>query len=349
MEDKKEIRPVEWRDDALYLIDQRELPDMLSWVRIEKLKDLLTAIKTMQVRGAPAIGCAAAFGFYLAARESRRTEGVRELRQARPTAVNLNWALDRMQDAHDMERDLLTEAQSILDEDIAANQAMGVFGAGLVEGPVPVLTHCNAGALATGGYGTALGVVRAGWEEGRITEVFATETRPRLQGTKLTAWELAYDGIPSTVLTDSAAASLLSEGKVKWLIVGADRIAENGDVANKIGTLSLAVIANHFDIPMMVVAPLSTIDWDSKTGGDIPIESRSEKEVWKGKRSELVSFKNQAFDITPADLIDWIVTERGTFKPSNLGDMFSGTEERPRSKRSRRHRGTIVPGVAPIR
>lgn len=314
------IHPIEWKDDVLYLIDQRELPDMLMHLRIETVRQCATAIKNMTVRGAPAIGIAAAFGFVLGDRAGDE-EGIEILRKARPTAANLNWAIEHMDRARLEGKDLLAEAQSILKKDIVANFAMGEFGAVKISVDGPILTHCNAGALATGGYGTALGVVRAGWKQKRITEVFVTETRPRLQGSKLTAWELAYDEIPVTVLTDSAAASLMSEGRLNWVITGADRIAKNGDVANKTGTLSLAVLANHYDIPFMVVAPTSTIDWDSNTGRDIPIEERSAKEVWKGRQMDLVGYRNQAFDVTPAYLIDWIVTERGSFRPGRLGEL----------------------------
>jgi len=318
------IRPIEWRDDVLYLIDQRELPDLLMHLRIETVRQCATAIKNMTVRGAPAIGIAAAFGFVLGNRAGDE-EGIELLRQARPTAANLNWAIDHMERMRSKGRDLLVEAQSLLKKDIVQNFAMAEFGAVLLGFDQMVLTHCNAGALATAGGGTALGVIRQGWQQERIKRVYATETRPRFQGTKLTAWELAQDKIPVTVITDSSAAALMARDYVQWVIVGADRIAANGDVANKIGTLQLAIVARHYGAAVMVVAPTSTIDWTAKTGEDIPIEFRSEKEVskrvWEGKKSELVGYRNQAFDVTPAYMVDWIVTERGSFRPDKLGEM----------------------------
>jgi len=321
MEDFYSISPVEWRDDVLYLIDQRELPDMLMHLRVETVRQCAAAIKNMTVRGAPAIGCAAAFGFVLGDRADDE-EGIELLRKARPTAVNLEWAINHMDRVRLEGRDLLAEAQSMLKKDITANFMMGEIGATMVESHSKVLTHCNAGALATAGYGTALGVIRAGWKQQRISVVYVTETRPRWQGTKLTAWELAHDDIPVTILTDSSAAALMSAVGIDWLIVGADRIAANGDVANKIGTLQLAILAAHYKAKVMVVAPTSTIDWAAKSGEDIPIEFRSDKEVskqvWTGSQSELVSYRNQAFDITPHHLISWIVTEQGKCRPSNL-------------------------------
>jgi len=315
-----DIRPIEWRDDVLYLIDQREIPDMLMHLRIETVRHCATAIKNMTVRGAPAIGIAAAFGFVLGDRAGDE-EGIELLRNARPTAANLNWAIEHMDRARLAGKDLLVEAQSLLNKDIVQNFAMGEFGAVLLGFEQNILTHCNAGALATAGGGTALGVVRQAWQQNRITEVFVTETRPRQQGLKLTTWELAQDNIPSSVVIDSAVAALMSETQIDWLVVGADRIAANGDVANKIGTLQLAILARHYDARLMVVAPTSTIDWSAKTGEDIPIESRSPKEVYKGKKSDLVSIRNPAFDVTPAYMIDWIVTERGSFRPEQLGAM----------------------------
>jgi methylthioribose-1-phosphate isomerase len=289
------------------------------------------AIEAMVVRGAPAIGIAAAYGVVLAARARRARCGagwrseidadLEELAAARPTAVNLSWALDRMRrrmralGGVDPEVALLEEAAAIHAEDRAANRRIGELGAALIRGRTAVITHCNAGALATGGYGTALGVVRSAFAAGRVTRVYADETRPWMQGSRLTAWELAQVGVPVTVQADGAAASLMAEGGIGWVIVGSDRIAANGDVANKIGTYGLAVLARHHGVGFMVAAPTSTIDLGVARGADIPIEQRDPAEVLTcgGQRlvPDGVGARNPVFDVTPAALVDCIVTERG--------------------------------------
>jgi len=312
------IKPVEWRDNALYLIDQTVLPDYLSYVRHEKVRDVTHSIKTMLVRGAPAIGCAAAYGYVLAQNEEDPDSSVQALREARPTAVNLAWALDRMEAAKQKDKPLFLEAEKILAEDITACKKIGRYGADLIAQGSRVLTHCNAGALATGGYGTALGVIRWAWKQGKLKQVFASETRPRQQGIKLTAWELSYDGIPVEVIPDTGISTLMASGEVNFVITGADRIAANGDVVNKIGTQQLAILAHHYHIPFLVAAPMSTVDLASLAGQSVWIEHRSPKEVWKGKAMDGVTFRNQAFDVTPANLIMRIITERGVYVPEEL-------------------------------
>lgn len=327
--DHDSVRAVQWRDGKLVLLDQRKLPSVTEYLSLSQAAGVAQAIRDMVIRGAPAIGIAAAYGVVLAARvryaESARhwkraiEQDIERLAQSRPTAVNLFWALTRMRSViASVERDpvdaLLGEARRIHAQDIAANVRMGELGAALLDGAA-VLTHCNAGSLATGGYGTALGVIRSGHAAHRIETVYADETRPWLQGSRLTAWELAQDGIPVTLLCEGAAASLLRQGKVGWIIVGADRIAANGDVANKIGTYNLAVNACHHGVNFMVVAPTSTIDMDTAQGADIRIEHRSTDEILKldGERiaAEGVSAWNPVFDITPAKLITALVCERG--------------------------------------
>ncbi len=324
------IRAVAWRDARLYLLDQRLLPHRQEFLAFETAAAVADAIRDMVVRGAPAIGVTAAYGVVLAARAAfasassdwRRVieKDLALLAAARPTAVNLCWALERMQGAMkdvpgDPESALLHEAVRIHEEDIRANRRMGELGAALIEQPCAVLTHCNTGSLATGGYGTALGVIRSGFASGRITGVFADETRPWLQGARLTAWELVQDYIPVTLLADGAAAWLMSQGKVDWVIVGADRIAANGDAANKIGTYSAAVSARHHGVKFMVVAPTSTIDLSTPEGKAIPIEQRPESEVLsladQPIAAEGAAAWNPSFDVTPAGLIDAIVTEKG--------------------------------------
>ncbi len=321
-----------WEHDRLYLLDQRLLPAGERYLELQDVAATAAAITDMVVRGAPAIGITAAYGVVLAARRRYAGEGDRwrdaigpdleRLAAARPTAVNLFWALERMRRligrlpaGDDPEPALLAEARAIHAEDVAANRAMGELGAALIEGPTGVITHCNAGALATGGYGTALGVVRSGFAAGRIRRVYADETRPWLQGSRLTAWELVRERIPVTLLTDGAAASLLARGEVGWVIVGSDRIAANGDVANKIGTYGLAVAARHHGVKVMVAAPTSTIDMETPSGADIPIEERAAAEVL-GCAGTTVGAAgagawNPVFDVTPAALVDAIVTERG--------------------------------------
>jgi len=324
-----------WQDGRLYLLDQRLLPERAEFLEIASAAATAKAIKDMVVRGAPAIGIAAAYGVVLAARDRFRQDtqawpaliqiDFQELAASRPTAVNLFWALERMRrclagpDLRQADADptpaLLAEALAIHAEDIAANHRMGQLGASLIQGPTAVITHCNAGALATGGFGTALGVIRQAWAEGKITRVYADETRPWLQGTRLTAWELAQDGIPVTLQADGAAASLMAKGGIGWVIVGADRIAANGDVANKIGTYGLAILARHHGIRFMVAAPTSTIDWSIPDGTAIPIEERDPAEVLACGGQRLgpagVGARNPVFDVTPAALVDAIVTERG--------------------------------------
>ena len=322
---------VVWSDDNLYLLDQRVLPAEMRFVVCETAADTAKAIKDMVVRGAPAIGVTAAYGVVLAARERFRqsADGWRKgladdlnlLAAARPTAVNLFWALERMRhliadlDQLDPVPALLTEAKRIHVEDVAANRAMGELGAALIQGPTDIITHCNAGALATGGYGTALGVVRSAHAAGKVRRVYADETRPWLQGSRLTAWELHRSGIPVTVQADNVAASLMARGEIGWVIVGADRIAANGDVCNKIGTYSLAVLARHHGVSFMVAAPTATIDLNVASGAQIPIEERPGDEVLTCGGARLgpdgVEAHNPVFDVTPAALVDCIVTERG--------------------------------------
>jgi methylthioribose-1-phosphate isomerase len=321
-----------WRDGCLYLLDQRRLPASAEFVRLTSAEATAQAIRDMVVRGAPAIGITAAYAVVQAAKTAFQThaadwrqamgESLERLSQARPTAVNLVWALARMKQrietlpvAEDPQAVLLQEARAIHLEDIAANRRMGELGAALIEGPTGIITHCNAGALATGGYGTALGVVRSAWATGRIDRVYADETRPWLQGSRLTAWELMQDQIPVTLLADGAAASRMAHGGIGWVIVGADRIAANGDVANKIGTYGLAVAARHHGVRMMVAAPVSTIDMQLGSGGEIPIEVRAEQELLEcaGVRVGAAGAQawNPVFDLTPAGLVDALVTERG--------------------------------------
>jgi methylthioribose-1-phosphate isomerase len=325
------IRAIRWEDDHLILLDQRVLPLTETYLDYFDAPAVADAIHSMVVRGAPAIGITAAYGVVLAARkhQAQSPHHWREavaadmavLAASRPTAVNLFWALERMRRVVEHTQDdkaienLLHEAMAIHDEDIAANFAMGEYGASLITGQGSVLTHCNTGSLATGGYGTALGVIRSAYRQGKITQVFADETRPWLQGARLTAWELVKDGIPVKLLAEGAAASLMRHEKPSWVIVGSDRIAANGDVANKIGTYSLAVLARQHGVKFMVVAPISTVDMSIASGDDIPIEYRDEQELMQlnGVRiaAEGAQAWNPVFDVTPAGLIDAIVTERG--------------------------------------
>ncbi|MBA2490387.1 MAG: S-methyl-5-thioribose-1-phosphate isomerase [Gammaproteobacteria bacterium] len=333
------IRAVLWHQNRVRLLDQRRLPDTIDYLDLARCDEVAQAITDMVVRGAPAIGIAAAYGVVLAARTCAASDWRRaiepdmeRLAAARPTAVNLHWAIARMRavidrlnrDAaradstmpdpamSDLGHELLAEARRIHEEDIAANYRMGELGAALLDGN-SVLTHCNTGSLATGGYGTALGVIRNGFHAGRIAKVYADETRPWLQGARLTAWELVQDGIPVTLLCDAAAASLLRQGDVGWVIVGADRVAANGDVANKIGTYNLAINARHHGVKFMVVAPTSTIDLATASGDDIDIEYRDAGEMLSSRAlsEHGVAVWNPVFDITPAELIDALVTERG--------------------------------------
>jgi methylthioribose-1-phosphate isomerase len=310
---------VQWQGDHLRLLDQRKLPFDEAWIDCRDANEVAQAIRDLVVRGAPAIGIAAAWGVVLAARRGDDLDAaMATLRAARPTAVNLRGALDRMRgriDAGAGAESLAREANAIQDEDLAANRVMGAMGAALIPPGSGVLTHCNTGSLATAGFGTALGVIRAGYASGNIVRVFAGETGPWLQGARLTMWELQRDGIPATLIADSAASHLMRAGEVQWVIVGADRIAANGDTANKIGTYQLAIAAKHHGIRFMVVAPSTTVDMATPSGGDIHIELRDPLELLShaGQRTaaENAQAWNPVFDVTPHDLIDVLVTERG--------------------------------------
>ncbi|HET6912876.1 MAG TPA: S-methyl-5-thioribose-1-phosphate isomerase [Rhodanobacteraceae bacterium] len=323
------IRAVQWRGDHLRLLDQRRLPHEEIWLDCRSSDDVAQAIRDLVVRGAPAIGIAAAWGVVLAAWCGADLQSaLAKLRAARPTAVNLMWALDRMRARVQAGADaqaLAAEAQKIQNEDLAANRRMGALGAALIESGSAVLTHCNTGSLATAGFGTALGVIRAGVEAGRIARVYAGETRPWLQGARLTMWELTRDGIPATLIADSAAAHLMREHKLQWVIVGADRIAANGDTANKIGTYQLAISARHHGAKFMVVAPSSTVDMDTPSGKAIEIELRDPAELLSHAGSRTVvqgaNAWNPVFDVTPAELIDAIVTERGVIERPDAASM----------------------------
>jgi len=327
------FRAVDWKDGALVLLDQRELPRREIYCSYTDAGDVADAIRSMVVRGAPAIGIAAAYGYVLAARAAYGADRARwrshlrprieRLAASRPTAVNLAWALARMDRAAERvegppEAALLAEAIAIHEEDVAANRRMGEIGAAYIGAGAVVLTHCNAGALATGGYGTALGVVRTASARGSIAAVYVDETRPWLQGARLTAWELTRERIPVTLIADAAAAHLMKTRGVDWVIVGADRIAANGDVANKIGTYQLALAARAHGTRVMVVAPSSTFDAGVADGAAIPIELRGEEELLDAGGQRLappgVSAWNPVFDVTPAGLIDVIVTERGAIE-----------------------------------
>jgi methylthioribose-1-phosphate isomerase len=300
------VEPIRWLGDSLDLLDQRLLPEQISYLKCRNAMEVAQAIRDMVVRGAPAIGCSAAFGVVLG-KGSKDAYDV--LAKSRPTAVNLFWALERMKRASDLE----AEAKAIFAEDLAANRAMGKHGAALIPKRARVLTYCNTGALATAGHGTALGVIRSARDKG--ISVVACETRPYLQGARLTAWECMQEGIPCTLIADNMAGHLMSKGEIDVIVVGADRIAANGDVANKIGTYTLAVLAKRHGIPFYVAAPLSTFDQKIPDGSHIPIEERPAEEVtgYRGVRwaPEGVSVRNPAFDVTPAELITGIVCEKG--------------------------------------
>lgn len=313
------LSPLRWADGALWLLDQRLLPSEERWREYRSFREVAEAIREMVVRGAPAIGCAAAYGVALGAAEGAPFDAVCEaLAATRPTAVNLFWALERMRRVGPRTVAALErEAQAIHEEDIAACVAIGQNGAALL--PVgTVLTHCNAGALATGGYGTALGVIRAAFAGGTLLQVYADETRPFLQGARLTAWELQKSGIPTTLITDNMAGWLMARGEIQSVVVGADRIARNGDTANKIGTYSVALLAREHGIPFFVAAPRSTIDRQIPDGAHIPIEERAAEEVTHvGPRRlapEGIAVRNPAFDVTPARLVSAIITEAGVVR-----------------------------------
>ena len=334
------VRPIRWTGDALELLDQRKLPFVVEHVLCQDSDAVAEAIHALTVRGAPAIGIAAAWGVVLAAADVQADNGaaalevlepaLARLNASRPTAVNLAWALARMRRVlavagADWKQVLACEAQAIADEDLAANRHMGALGAGLIASGSGVLTHCNTGSLATAGFGTALGVIRAGKAQGNIARVFAGETRPWLQGARLTVWELQQDGIDATLIADSAASHLMKTGAVQWVIVGADRICANGDTANKIGTYQLAIVARHHGVKFMVVAPSSTVDMGTAHGDEIEIEQRDPGELYGvgGVRTvaEGIAAWNPVFDVTPGELIDAIVTERGVILKPDVAAM----------------------------
>jgi len=334
------IKTLEWTDQGVVMIDQRLLPAQEIYPIFTTFEEVAWAIKEMVIRGAPAIGIAAAMGVALGVRDAK-TEDADELDKAfgqicdvigstRPTAVNLFWAIDRMRNLYASLRNqkasldeirsrLIAEAKRMHDEDVEINRSMGRHGAELIPDDATVLTHCNAGALATAGYGTALGVVRAAVEAGKRVAVYADETRPFLQGARLTAWELSKDGIPVTLITDNMAGHFLKRGDITCVVVGADRIAANGDVANKIGTYSVAVLAKENDIPFYVAAPISTLDLNIASGDQIPIEERNKREITHVKDVRLapdgINIANPAFDVTPNRYIAAIITERGVARP----------------------------------
>lgn len=344
------IRPIQWVDDQLLLLDQRELPGKETYLVIQDVNGVYNAIHSMVVRGAPAIGITAAYGVVLSARAhfARKAatwlknveHDVQRLRGARPTAVNLDWALNKMLSlAKKLNSnpvvELLACAHNIRNQDIQNNRRMGDIGAEFILPSSLVLTHCNAGALATGGYGTALGVIRSAFTKGRVKNVFACETRPWLQGARLTAWELAKEKIRVTLLADSAASHLLKTVEISWIIVGADRVAANGDVANKIGTYGLAVLAKYHGVKVMVVAPTSTIDICSSNGSEISLESRGPEELFTvdGRRVAATGAKawNPIFDITPAALVDVLVTEKGAIYKPTIDSIAEVVNEAPLS------------------
>src|SRR5450631_2769545 len=344
------IQTLEWTDSGVRFIDQTKLPTEETYVTCKTYTQVADVIRNMVVRGAPAIGVAAAMGIALGVKNSKAENGG-DLKQefdqicevmgkTRPTAVNLFWAIRRMRDKFEMLRvrplaqikqSLIEEAQRMHAEDIAANQAMGKHGATLMPASGGVLTHCNAGALATCGYGTALGVIRAAVDSGKKLHVFADETRPFLQGSRLTAWELMKDHIPTTLISDNMAGAMMQQGKIDTVIVGADRIAANGDVANKIGTYTVAVLAREHGIPFYVAAPISTIDLNTADGSKIPIEQRASTEVTHlaGKQiaPDAVRVENPAFDVTPSKYVTAIITERGVARApyqDSLAELVAG-------------------------
>ena len=317
-----EVKAFYWKGDHLLLLDQRRLPHEEVWLELRDHRQVAEAIKSMAVRGAPAIGCTAAYGFVLGIRSGERPEDVYQvLRNTRPTAYNLFWALDRMMEAFRSGKDLEREAVSIEREDYEANRRMGELGKELIPEGANILTHCNTGALATAGWGTALGVIRSAHYAGKKIHVWVDETRPYLQGARLTAWELLKEGIPHRLITDSTAGFLMKRGLVDLVIVGADRITARGDVANKIGTYALSVLAEEHGVPFYVVAPSSTFDLSIESGEEIPIEERCEEEL-KNCGGHSIAPKETpalhlAFDVTPAENITAIITERGVIRPVN--------------------------------
>lgn len=333
-----EIKTMEFKDNILYLIDQRKLPISYEIFQCKTYRDVDFAIKDMVVRGAPAIGAAAAYGVVLAAREflqeerdsffSELDKAMDILNRSRPTAVNLMWAINRMRRTVEENKDLPLEnlyerlekeANKIYEEDINTNRTIGKVGNTIIPKKANILTHCNAGALATAGFGTALGVIREAFYSGKDIMVYADETRPRCQGGRLTAWELKTEGIPVKLIADSVAATLIRDGKIDVILVGADRIALNGDTANKIGTFMLSVVAKAYGVPFYIVAPISTIDFDIKTGEEIVIEERSSEEVTHIENIRIapegIEVYNPAFDVTPNENITGIITEKGIIRP----------------------------------
>ena len=346
---------IEWQPDAVVMVDQRKLPGQEVYVRCKTAAEVARAITAMVIRGAPAIGVAAAMGIALGMRRSK-AQGTRQyavefnkicelMARTRPTAVNLFWAIDRMRRAfaagvqagesvNELTARLEREAQQIHDEDVESCRTMGRFGAEVVPASARILTHCNAGALATAGYGTALGVIRAAHAQGKVSQVFADETRPFLQGARLTAWELVRDAVPTTVITESMAGPLMRTGGVDIVVVGADRIAANGDFANKVGTYTVALLAQTHGVPFYVAAPLSTIDLATPDGDAIPIEQRNPKEVTHIGSTRLApegaSVWNPAFDVTPARLVTGIITEKGIARApftESLPALFAGEQK----------------------
>jgi len=327
---------ITWENEAVVMIDQRQLPQKEVYVRLKSVEQVARAIENMTIRGAPAIGLAAAYGLALAVRQARAGKNLSQafekayerLWRTRPTARNLFWALDRMktvfeknqkQDLEALKEIMVAEARQMDEEDLAMNMKIGEYGQKLISSGDTILTHCNAGGLATAGYGTALGIIRAAVARGKKIKVLADETRPLLQGARLTCWELERAGIPVTLITDNMAGYLMKKGEISLVVVGADRIALNGDVANKIGTYSVAVLAREHHLPFYVAAPLSTFDFSLKTGAVIPIEERQPDEVRKigGKLITVADLpvRNPAFDVTPARLISAIITERSVLRP----------------------------------
>lgn len=343
---------IAWQDDAIVMIDQRKLPSAEVYVHCKSANEVARAIKSMVIRGAPAIGVAAAMGIALGMEKSKAT-GTRQfatefqktcdvMAATRPTAVNLFWAIDRMkrtfsdgalagESVAQLQARLRREAMAIHDEDVASCRAIGCHGAVLVPTGARILTHCNAGALATAGYGTALGVIRSAVEAGKAVHVLADETRPFLQGSRLTAWELTKDGIDTTVITDSMSGALMRDGQIDLVVVGADRIAANGDTANKIGTYTVAVLAKEHGLPFYVAAPWSSIDLSMPDGSNIPIEERDAKEVTHVGANRLApvgaAVRNPAFDVTPHRYITAIVTDRGVFHPPFIKTLADGRSE----------------------
>ena len=347
----KDIKPIEFKDNKLFVINQLKLPHQLEWVELSTYQDVAKAIKDMIIRGAPLIGIVGAYGFAIGISQISSNENIEKkaeeiyntLKNTRPTAVNLFWALDRMisklnfflekgLSREEIVKNLIKEAEKIELEDYHANKSIGGYGEVLIPDNSNILTHCNTGALATSGWGTALGVIRSAYENGKNITVIVDETRPYLQGSRLTAWELLEEGIPFFIITDSSAGFLMSKGKVDAVIVGADRITANGDVANKIGTYSLSVLAKAHNIPFYVAAPSSTFDFEINSGREIVIEERSEEEVKNCGECKVAPEKakalNYSFDITPAENITAIITEKGIISEINRTNIlkFFGKE-----------------------